>query len=62
MFCVSAKAQDASKLPKYFNDLFEAKADSAKVEAYRDLCFNFSMLNPDSGIYFGKKDWRLRLK
>lgn len=62
LFCVSSRAQDASKLPKYFNDLFEAQTDSAKVEAYRDLCFNFSLMNPDSGIYFGKKGLDIALK
>jgi len=55
-------AQDPSKLNENFSELFDAKNDSDKVDAYSHLGFNFSLLNPDSGIYFSKKGLELARK
>ncbi|MFZ7118624.1 MAG: tetratricopeptide repeat protein [Bacteroidota bacterium] len=52
---ISVYAQDASRIPVFLNNLQTATTDSARVEAYRDLCFNYSIANTDSGIYYGKK-------
>ena len=56
------KSQNASKIPVLLKQLFFSKSDSAKVEAYRDLCFNYSHANADSGIYYGKKGLEIAQK
>lgn len=61
LLSLTGRSQDASKIPLYLNDLKQAANDSARVEAYRDLCFNYSTTNTDSGIYFGKKGLALAL-
>lgn len=60
--CSAAFAQDPSKLSVNFSELFDAKNDSDKVDAYSHLGFNFSLLNPDSGIYFSNKGLELARK
>lgn len=62
LVCQTLVAQDASLLPQNFKELAAAKTDSAKVEAYRDLCFNYSFANTDSGIYFGNKGLEIALR
>lgn len=59
---LDGKAQDPSKIISFHRDYEAAKTDSARVEALRDLCFNFSLLNPDSSIYYGTKGLKLALK
>jgi signal transduction histidine kinase/DNA-binding response OmpR family regulator len=55
-------AQNISQLPRYYKALRVAHTDSEKVEAYRNLCFNLSLIKPDSGIYYGNKGLEIALK
>ena len=62
LLSLTGRSQDASKIPLYLNDLKQAAHDSARVEAYRNLCFNYSIANTDSGIYYGKKGLEIALR
>lgn len=55
-------AQDAGKITGLKNKLANEKTDSARADDLALLCYNYSTLNPDSGLIFGKQALELSQK
>src|SRR6185295_6656956 len=55
-------SQDAGLISKLKNDLANDKTDTARADDLSLLCYNYSSLNPDSGLLFGQQALELSQK
>lgn len=55
-------AQDASKIKDYYDTLKAARHDTTIAHAFSMLCFHYSVSNPDSALYYGKKGMALAMQ
>ena len=55
-------AQDPAQIPVYKKELATAKHDTDFIHAYSLLCFNYSVVNTDTALYYGNKAMQLAEK
>lgn len=60
--CPAVQAQNANRIPLYFDSLSRPATVLKKLEWYKELSFDYSVMNPDSGVFFGKKALQLALE